>query len=219
MGHLDATASAALDAEVVLPVHFIFLDIVGDPLRANTSGRNLTISGSGITNFDGTYLGIPAKFVSVSDVKASQTGSDTVTAGLSGLINLDNDLLNVLGDKTLWKSRLGQLWRMIRDETRTQQGGVQHYYTGYMTNMQVGGSRQSQTIQVSLENYLAAFASASNATYLNQADFDPGDLSAKASIAIANGVSANPLTSNTPLGDGGGIIQSGSSVGRRMVRE
>lgn len=203
MSRPDATASAALDNEIILPVYFCFLDILTDPLRANTSGRPIVLSGTGQPNLDGSYLGVPAKMASISDVHATQGGSDTVTAKLSGLIIGDSDLLTVLGNRANWKGRLGQLWRMIRDESRTQQGGFQHYYTGYMTNLQVTGSRDSQNIIISLENYLTAFAAASGANYMNQADYDPGDLSAKAAIALANGVGANPGTAGTGVGGGG----------------
>ena len=92
------------------------------------------------------------------------------------------------------------LWRLIRNEAGSQRGAIQHYYTGYMTSLSIGGDPGQQVIDISIESYLAAFGQASNRTYLDQDLFDPGDLSARASIAIANGVSGNPLTNNTPTG-------------------
>ena len=102
------------------------------------------------------------------------------------------------------------VWRDYVDPS--QRGAIQHYYTGYMVALKIGGSPASQTIEVSIETYLAAFAQASNRSYLDQELFDPGDLSARAAVAIANGVSGNPLVSNTPTpgngagaGGGGGL--------------
>jgi hypothetical protein len=90
---------------------------------------------------------------------------------------------------------------MIRDENGTQRGAIQHYYTGYMTSLSIEGDASAQTIRLSIEGYLSAFNQASNRTYLDQELFDPGDQSAVAAIAIANGTS----TSNTtPLAQSSG---------------
>lgn len=194
MSRPDVTAAAALDAEVIRPVFFAYLDILNDPLRVNTSGRTLVPTGTGKPNFDGfTFDGISPRVVDISPVRVKSGGSDTVTATLSGIVGLDDELLGVIGDPANWQGRLAQLWRMIRDEDGVQQGGVQHYYTGYMMALSIGGTPQSQTITVSIEGYLAALSQASNRSYLDQELFDPGDLSARASLAIANGVSANPI--------------------------
>ena len=48
-------------------------------------------------------------------------------------------------------------------------------------------SPKTQTIQLKVENYLAAFAHASNRSYLNQGDYDAADVSAAATISAANG--------------------------------
>lgn len=198
MSRPDATASAALDAQVIRPVFFCYLDVLGDPLRANTSGRSFLISGTGDLDLDGfTFDGLDPTFVDVGPVRHKEGGSDTVTAKLSGLVNLDTDLLNVIGDKANWQGRVGRLWRTIRNADGAQQGGFQHYYTGWMTALSIGGSPEAQTINLTIESYLAAYTAASNRGYLDQASYDPGDQSALASIAIANGTSASPLTSNT----------------------
>jgi predicted MFS family arabinose efflux permease len=67
-----------------------------------------------------------------------------------------------------------------------------------MTALDVGGDDTQQVIQVTIETYLAAFAQASGKTYLSQSLYDSGDQSAKAAIAIANGVSG--IVGNTPTG-------------------
>lgn len=198
MSRMDSTAAAALDAPVIRPVFFVYLDIVGDPLFANTSGATITITGTGDPDLDNTFDGIDPTVVDIGSVRMKDGGSDAVSAKLSGLLELDEDLLNLLGDPANWQGRTARLWRMIRDVDGTQQGAIQHYYTGYMIALDIGGSPQSQMIEVTIESYLAAFSQASNRTYLDQESFDPGDLSARAAIAIGNGISGNPSVSNTP---------------------
>lgn len=209
MSRPDATASAALDGQVIRPVFFCYLDVLGDPLRANTSGQAIVINGTGDSDLDGfTFDGLDPTFVDIGSVRQKDGGSDTVAAKLSGLLNLDTQLLNVIGNKANWQGRIGRLWRTIRSADGTQQGGFQHYYTGWMTALSIGGSPESQTIQLTIESYLAAYTSASNRSYLDQGTFDPGDQSALAAVAIANGTSGSPLTSNT-----GNAATSGSSSG------
>lgn len=208
MSRPDATASAALDADYIRPGFFGFLDIVGDPIRVNTLGYDITITGSGFQEMDGyTFAGIDGRVVDIDPVRMRAGGSEQVTARLSGLRDLDNATLNTLGDRANWQGRPAMLWRMIRDATGTQQGAIQHYYTGYMVALGIKGDPFEQTIEVAIETYLAAFSAASNRTYLDQERYDPGDLSARAAIAIANGISGP--SSNVALG---GIGGSGRSV-------
>lgn len=215
MSRPDLEASAALDAHAIRPVFFCFLDIVGDPLRACTAGHSIPLIATGDADLDGfTFEGIDPTVVDISPVRQKDGGSDAVTAKLSGILTLDNELLNIVGNRTNWQGRTARLWRMIRDEYGTQQGALQHYYTGWMTALQIGGSPGDQTIRVTIQSYLAAYTAASNRTYLDQATFDPGDLSAQATIAIANGNSGNPLVNNTPSSGGG--AGGGGNFSRRV---
>lgn len=198
MSRMDAAAATALNASVIRPVFLCYLDIVGDPLRATTGNQTITLTGTGDADLDGkTFDGIDPTFVDIGSVKQKDGGSDSVTATLSGLIDLDTQLLNVVGNKANWQGRPARLWRIIRDEFGTQQGAIQSYYTGWMTALSIGGDPRSQTIELTIESYLSAYSAPSNRTYLDQQSFDPGDLSALAAIAIANGMSGNPLVANT----------------------
>ena len=184
----DATHSAALDEEVVKPVWFAWLDILGDPVRANTSGADVTPDATGDEDLDGfEFLGISARFVSVSPVKFKEGGSDAVTAELSGIQGLDDDDLALLNNPANWRGRDARLWRIVRNAENVQQGGFHAYYTGKMVALTHGGSGEGQTIRVTIESYLAVFSEPSNRTYLGQSRYDSGDESARASIAIANG--------------------------------
>lgn len=204
MSRMDATASAALNARIVRPVFFVYLDIIGDPLRACTAETSLQVTGSADPDLNGhVFDALNPTFVDIGPVAMKSGGSDSVTAQLSGIVGLDDDLLGVIGNRANWQGRPARLWRMIRDENGSQRGAIQHYYTGYMVALDIGGSAESQTINLTIESYLVAFSQASNRTYLDQESYDPGDLSAKAAIAIANGISGNPIVSNTPAHDGG----------------
>ncbi len=199
----DATAAAALDQQYIRPVWFGYFDFAGDPLRANSSGHDITLTGTGDAELDGfAFIGVAADLIDVSEVTDGQGGSETVTVQLSGLPAIDADLYTLLGNPANWQGRVARLWRMIRDAAGTQQGALQAYRTAYMTAVTITGSDTQQIVTVSLESYLAAFSAASNRTYQDQERYDPGDLSARAAIQIANGTSGNPLTGSTPAGSG-----------------
>ncbi|TCP33278.1 hypothetical protein [Sphingomonas sp. BK235] len=216
MSRPDANASAALDRQIIRPVFFVYLDVLGDPLRACTAGRSLLVNGTGDADLDGfVFDGLDATIVDIGPVRAKDGGSDAVSAKLSGLLTLDNELLNLIGGAANWQSRTARLWRMIRDEDGIQRGAIQHYYTGYMTALSIEGDPAvGQTINLIIEGYLAAYSQASGRTYMDQALYDPADLSAKAAIAIANGNSGSPLTSNTAI-----TFSSGSAMSAAAIRQ
>ena len=215
----DATASAALGEKVVKPVWFGFLDFVGDPVRANTSGRNVVLAGTGQPDLDGEFIGISHRWIDVSPIKVRPGGGDTVTIRVSGLPGIDDADRVLLADPANWQGRRVRLWRAIRNAAKVQQGGIQHYYTGYMVSLLHDGDPSSLTLNIGIESYLAAFADASNRNYLSQEEYDELDLSAKASIAIANGISGNPLVNNTgtPGGRFGSVGGFVGNVARRLI--
>lgn len=198
MSRMDATAAAALKAQVIRPVFLVYLDVIGDPLRACTAGQSLLFSGTGDEDLDGhIFDGIDPTVVDIGPVRMKEGGSEPVKAKLSGIVALDEDLMNLLGDRANWWGRTARLWRIIRNAEGVQQGAIQHYYTGYMVDLEIGGDPSNQTIEMTIESYLAAFSGASHRNYLDQELYDPGDLSARAAIAIANGISGAPVISNT----------------------
>lgn len=184
----DATASAALSADVVKPVFFAWLDIAGDPVRANTSGVDVTVFGSGDPDLDGyEFFGIGADLIDVSPVRYAAGGSETVEIKLSGIPGLDTDILSTIADPATWRLREARLWRIIRNANNVQQGGFHSYYTGRIVQIVHSSSGGGQILTAQIESYLATLTSASNRTYLEQSRYDPGDQSARAAIAIANG--------------------------------
>lgn len=210
----DATHVAALSSEVIKPVWFGWLDFASDPVRANTSGRNITPSATGDADLDGfEFLGITARLVSVSPVRVREGGSETVTAQLSGIQGLDADDLALLADPAEWRGRDARLWRIIRNASNVQQGGYHAYYTGKMVALTHQGNSEEQTISVTIESYLAVFSSPSNRSYLDQARYDAGDESARASIAIANGNFTGARATGGGSGGGGGSGSGGGGSG------
>lgn len=198
----DPIASAALDAQVIKPVFFAYLDFNGDPIRANSSGADVIVTGTGDPDLDcHTFIGVRPDLVSVSSVSVREGGSDSVTAEISGLPGVDDETLALISDRANYQGRPARLWRVIRDARNVQKGAFQPYYTGYMVALDVGGSASMQKISVTIETYLAAFSRASNRTYLDQERYDPGDLSARAALGIANGTTGATVA---PTGYGGG---------------
>ena len=185
---VDATTQAALEATVVNWRVLIYADFVGDVLRGTSGLYNKVISGSGDTELDGTYDSFNHDLINVSTVKHNESGSDTVSISMSGLVVNNADFLAIIGDKSKWQGRIARLWFYCVDQNESQVGSVIPYYTGYMNEVSISGSAGSQTVTLTIENYLASIAGAQNKTYLIQNIFDAGDLSAETSIAAANGM-------------------------------
>jgi hypothetical protein len=199
---VDATTQAALEATVVNWRVLIYADFVGDVLRGTSGLYNKTITGSGDAELDGTYEGFNHDLINVSPVKHNESGSDTVSISMSGLVVNNADFLAIIGDKSKWQGRIARLWFYCVDQNESQVGSIIPYYTGYMNEVSINGSAESQTVTLTIENYLTSIAGAQNKTYLIQNIFDAGDLSAETSIAAANGMAE---AGNYGYGGGGGF--------------
>ena len=189
MSTMDTTAKAALEDSVLYPAFFVFLDVVGDPIRMTTYAGEVVPAGTGDADLDGrTYSSVDRRVLTVGSVTHSEEGSDTLAVSLSGMVTIDAQLLNEIGDNAKWRGRPARLWVRFYDmATGGWAGGFVPYYTGYMWGVDIDPSPESQTISLTIENYLATFNAPSNRTYLSQKEFDPNDTSAAASISSANG--------------------------------
>ena len=185
---VDATTQAALEATVVNWRVLIYADFVGDVLRGTSGLYDKVISGSGDSELDGTYEGFSHDLINVSPVKHNESGSDTVTISMSGLVVNNADFLAIIGDKSKWQGRTARLWFYCVDQDENQIGSIIPYYTGYMNEVGISGNSESQAVSLTIENYLASIAGAQNKTYLIQNIFDAGDLSGEASVSAANGM-------------------------------
>lgn len=201
----DATASAALSADIIKPIFFAWLNILGDPVRANTSGADVTPTGTGDNDLDDyEFIGISGEIVEISPVRYAQGGSNSVIATLSHIPGLDDVMIALLGDPANWRGRDARLWRVIRNAADVQQGGFHGYYTGKIVKLVHSGSAQGQILSVTIESYLAVFSEASNRSYMDQERYDPGDLSARAAVAIVNGNYTGAITPSEYGGGGAG---------------
>lgn len=198
---VDPTTQAALEATIVNWRVLIYADFVGDVLRGTSGLYNKTISGSGDSELDGTYEGFDHNLIQVSPVKHNEQGADTVSISMSGLIVNDAAFLAIIGDKSKWQGRIARLWFYCVDQNENQVGSIIPYYTGYMNEVGINGNSSSQTVTLTIENYLVSIAGAQNKTYLIQNIFDAGDLSGEAAISAANGMAE---AGNYGYGGGGG---------------
>ncbi len=210
----DTNASAALDAEIVKPRWYAWLDIIGDPLRATTGPANVTFP---TTVADPDLKGVTFEayhpdLTTVSEVKHAIGGGGTVTASLSGLIINDSALLNLIANPSNWQGRIARFWMGIHDQAGAQQGAVVAYHGGFISSLEITGVPPSdegqpgtQTISCMIESFTASWSRGSGRTYMDQQKFDPLDLSAAAALAAANGTNATGLTrANVGSGNGGG---------------
>ncbi|MFA9200497.1 MAG: hypothetical protein ACEQR8_04805 [Cypionkella sp.] len=203
----DSTAKAALNSHFSA-AWFIHLDIDGDPLRVTTFGADVVVSGSGDSELDGTYVSRDGRFIEVSEISNSEGGSDTRTITLSGITSIDVDLVADIADRSLWQGRLARIWCRIYDaDGVTAQGAIFPVDTGYMSSVQIIAGAETQTMKLSIENYLAFYSEASNRSYQNQADYDAADTSAAATMAAANGLQRGSGASAGIGGDDGPRIQ------------
>ncbi|WP_242148931.1 hypothetical protein [Sphingomonas sp. BAUL-RG-20F-R05-02] len=185
----DTNANAALAADVRRPVTFCLLDLATGPIRVTNAPYSFSFAGTGDEDLDGfTFQAVDPRVVSVGPVKAQEGGTDTLVLTLSGLAGVDDELMTELGDRANYSGRDCRLWRAMLDPQQlTRVGAIWSYFTGYMSVPKIVGDRTSQTIQLSVETYLAFFGQASNRTYLDQLSYDAGDRSAELAIAVANG--------------------------------
>ena len=201
---VDATTQTALEATVVNWRVLIYADFVGDVLRGTSGLYNKVISGSGDSELDGTYEGFNHDLINVSPVKHNESGSDTVSISMSGLVVNNADFLAIIGDKSKWQGRTARLWFYCVDQNENQVGSIIPYYTGYMNEVGISGSASSQTVTLTIENYLVSLAGAQNKTYLIQNIFDAGDLSGEAAVSAANGMAEAGSYAYGGGGGGGG---------------
>jgi hypothetical protein len=193
MSNLNATVQGVIEGQVVNARWVCYLDVDTDPLRATTGLYNKTFSGTGDADLDGfTFESYPAELISVSEVQHDESGSNQVAVTMSGLVVNNAAFLALIGDRTKWQGRTARLWWYVVDENENQiTSSVYGYYTGYMNDITINGSPDQQSITMTIEHYLTTLTITTNKTYAMQKEFDSGDFSADASIAIANGTSAS----------------------------
>lgn len=210
MSNLTPTLQTAIEQPIVYARWVCYLDVVGDPVRATTGLYDKTFSGTGDPDLDGdTYVPYPSDLIAVSEVQHDEAGSNQVSVSMSGLIVNNADFLNTIGNKSNWQGRTARLWWYVVDENENQIGEVYSYYTGYMNDITINGSPDSQTITLTIEHYLVTLSVTTGKTYAMQKEYDAGDDSASRAISAANG--ANKAGVKTASQVSSSTVSSGNS--------
>jgi hypothetical protein len=210
MPAFDATAAAALNASVIRAADFLFLDILGDPIRVTTFGGGVVVAGSGDPELDGTYSGVSSKILDVGEVEQEEGGSGSLVVTLSGILSLDSALLAEIGDRSKWQGRVIRRWKRLFDENDASIGAFVPTYTGYMVSVEIIPSPKTQTIRLTCENYRVLLSGPSGRSYLRQQDFDAADTSAAASMGAAN--RARAVGTGVGAASGGGGIRTPAGI-------
>jgi hypothetical protein len=218
MSNLNATVQGVIEGQVVNARWVCYLDVDTDPLRATTGLYNKTFSSTGDADLDGfTFESYPAELISVSEVQHDESGSNQVAVTMSGLIVNNAAFLALIGDRTKWQGRTARLWWYVVDENEAQiTSDVYGYYTGYMNDITINGSPDSQSITMTIEHYLTTLTVTSNKTYAMQREFDSGDYSADASVAVANGTSSANVAGVQSYGLPGYFSGMGGMMDRQL---
>lgn len=183
----NEAAAAALNQPVLRPFYILWLDILTDPVRVTTLPYTSIINNTNDVDLDGnTFQAGSSEILSVGPVKHKEDGSDTVTITLSGQIGPDTGVMDLIGNKSNWQGRLARIWMGVLDPNLALID-VWPYYTGYMMVPKFSGDSKQQVIMLEVESYYALLTKPSGRTLLSQSEYDPGDHSADASIAVANG--------------------------------
>lgn len=196
---LDPTVGAALDAATVTIRWLFFVDLDGMPIRRTTALYSRTFGGAdtGDADLDGqTFTAMSAAaddedalILEMGEIENAGGGSDTFTLTLSGLLLPDNDLLNIMGDKSKWSRRKLRAWWYIENpDGSILAGKVMNRHKGRMVQFDIIADADRQAIVVSSETYLAIMTGSSGRTWGQQKEYDPGDTSPEATFAAANGI-------------------------------
>jgi hypothetical protein len=206
---LDSTAQSQIASGQFAPAFFIWIDIVGDPIRLTTFGQDVTFASTGDADLDGNlFHSFDHRAINVGDISNTDNGSDTMTVTLSGIASIDSALMSEIATTANWRGRTVRVWTQVYDAAGvTKRGAIVPFYTGYASSVKIMPAPDSQTIALEVENYISLFSAASNRSYLNQGYYDAADTSAAATLAAANmghGVSTDGGTGNNSGGSGYG---------------
>ena len=190
---VDEDLRAALEAEIVRPVWLAFVDLDGDPIRVSTAGYDVTFADTGDAELDGfTFSAIDPSVLDVSEVSHREGGSENVTVTLSGILDLDQDILDAIGDRTKYQGRICRLWVGARDTDGNFIGLVLPYYTGWMMAPELVPGPAQQIIRMTVMGYQSMDQDAANRTWLDQKLYDADDTSPESMLASVNGARGGP---------------------------
>jgi hypothetical protein len=188
--------AASLDDDVIWPVVFVYMDIVGDPFRVCTWLYPIIPIGSSDPLLNSqTFIGIGQNnpITEISSIKDSMTGSESVEFKLSIPVDHSAALENIIGDKSKWRGRIACIWYAHMNETRQLIDEPIRLKRGRLSQAIFNCSPEIQTLNLIMESHQSNISQPRRRNYLQQKTIDPLDESPSASIAIANGPSGTGL--------------------------
>lgn len=193
---MPAPTDVQLSAPIVRVAICAFLDLLDDPLRYCIAPHSLTMPATTLLDeadpyFDGqTFTALDPRFIDMSPIQQGAGGTQRVDFTVSGDIDLDSETMNALSNPARFRGRLARVWTVLLDAAG-QPIAADHEYSGYMSVPSYGLSPEARSITVASENYLVLRAGGAPArTLLSAKKYDPGDLSAEATLSTAGGTGA-----------------------------
>lgn len=178
---------AQLSASYVQAALLLFLDFASGPVRIALGPMAVTtpaaLSGDPQLDAFGWTLA-NSRVLSVGKVQHQAGGSDSWTVTLSA-IPTESANIALIDNQSEYGGRLARMWLVITDASGTAIAW-QHLATGYMSQVIADAAPDAMTATMTIENYTALLSAAPARTYLSQADYDPGDQSAAATIGVGN---------------------------------
>jgi hypothetical protein len=205
---LDSTAQAALGDHFAV-AWYIFLDLDGDPLRVTTFGQDTVFSSTGDVDLDGnTFVAFGG---AARRRRRKQFGKRLRHAARHPVRHCLHRHDAARRDRRQDQVAGPPLPHMVpalrRCGSNAPRRNRQPLHRLYV-EVRFVAAPKGQTIQLSVENYLAYTTQASNRSYLNQKDYDAADTSAAATIAAANGLRSHSGGGGASSSTAGGLAGS-----------
>lgn len=169
-----------------------YLDIVDDPLRyalarAQIRAPQASILDTPDADFDNwTFDILDPRMISLSPIGDSLDRSEKVVFTLSSTLQFDSDIMTALSDPARFRGRIVKIW-LVRFGDNWQPTHARRVKTCYMSTVHFSMGASQQVIQLSAESWEAFISSgAPSRSLLSQQLYDPGDLSAEATIGASN---------------------------------
>lgn len=186
---LDATTKTALAAKELPLAAIVYLDILGDNLKAWTGIGDL-VFGAGATgdpSLDGnTFEGIAA-VMEISEVTEGAGGSDALEIALPGVDLALPALRQLITNRNRWQFRRAVVWLMALDPTTYAIAGKPfRIKTGRMDRMPLSENNNEGVVKCVIEGQQSYGDIPLGSRYSEQIDINPNDTSQKWVHSLAN---------------------------------
>ena len=180
-------------------------DFESETVRVCTLADSLTVSGTGDAALDGgTFSPIgDGAVVTVGENGYSYQGSEALRLSLAIPSSPSIAIANAGIYPSEYLGRMAWVWRaiMTTDPTATTPGvwAFRRIRAGAMDQVRVTHDGEQHLFELTIEAHSSMISQATNASYLDQPLFDPGDHSQDFAVNIANGSPAPARRAATGL--------------------